>query len=97
MPYLEPSTQEDHPPDSVELDALRLLVAAYISAEGRKKGERLLRAAADILAKREISAAIVVEFIPAKEREARDRVRRQTAAWFRASLPVWFRRLDANE
>lgn len=96
MPNLEPSSREDVPPETVELDALSVLVEAYVTAEGKKKGLRLLRSAADIMARRERGAAALVEFIPAAERDSRAQVRRQTAAWFRKCLPAWFAKLDAD-
>lgn len=92
--HLEPSAAEDAPPRSVELDALTLMVEAYIVAEGPKKGERLLRAAAEILDLRETRAEIVVEFLPLREAMNRERVRKRTRAWFRRCLPVWLSKLD---
>lgn len=91
---LDPSAPEDMPPMTVEMDAIRLLVEAYIEAEGPKKGRRLLLAASRIMNLREQKAELVVEFLPPAEAMARDRVRRQTRAWFRRSLPVWLSRLD---
>lgn len=91
---LEPSTKDDLPPPSVELDALMLLVEAYIDAEGHKAGQRLLLAAARRLARREETDAIVVELYPPKEAAARAKVRRQTTAWFRRNLPRWLERLS---
>lgn len=94
MPAVFDATPEDMPPATVELDALRVLVEAYIAAEGREKGQRLLSEAARIMALTE-ECETVVEFLPTRQREQRARVRRQTAAWFRKSLPVWVSRLTA--
>lgn len=92
---LDPSTQADFPKPTVELDALRVLVEAYIAAEGREKGQRLLSEAARILALQE-ETETVVEFLPPRQRDARAAIRRQTAAWFRKSLPGWISRITAS-
>jgi hypothetical protein len=92
--FLDPSSVEDIPPESAELDAMRLLVEAYIAAEGRKKGQRFLTAAVRIMQHREENLLTLVELLPPAEREAKAKVRRQTRAWFRQSLGIWLARLD---
>lgn len=89
MPDVEPDAREDMPQASVELDVLWLMVEAYLIAEGPKKAQRLLATASRILSEREGNFPGVVQFLPAKERESRERVRRQTKAWFRAALQRW--------
>lgn len=96
MPNLEPTNREDIPPPSVELDALVLMVEAYIEVEGPVRGQAFLIAASRILERRERVDAVVVEFGPTKETAARARVRRQTKAWFRKSLPRWLEALSAQ-
>jgi hypothetical protein len=95
MPTLEPSAPEDLPPASVELDALKVVLEAFIAVEGREKGQRMLSEIVHILALRE-ETETVVEFLPPKQLAARTKVRRQTAAWFRRSLPTWITRLTAS-
>lgn len=90
----DPTSPDDVPPASVELDALQVLLAAYLVVEGREKGQKMLAEIASTLALRE-EVETVVEFLPPKQRAARQRVRRQTAAWFRNSLPDWIARLIA--
>jgi len=90
---LEPTNREDIPPPSVELDALCLMVEAYIEAEGPVKGQALLSAAARIMVRREQADAVIAEFGPTMETAERARVRRQTKAWFRRSLPLWLDKL----
>lgn len=91
-PKIEPSTSDDLPPESAELDALAVMVEAWISVAGRKKSQEWLSEAARILALRE-EAETVIEFLPPKQRAARRKVRRQTTAWFRRSLSKWISRL----
>jgi hypothetical protein len=92
--FLDPSAIEDVPPETPELDALRLFVEAYIDAEGAKKGQRLLASAVKIMRRREEHLERVVELLPPNEREAKAKIRRQTRAWFRQSMAVWMARLD---
>jgi len=91
---LEPCAPEDQPPVSVELDALTLIVEAYIQAEGPKKGRRLLQAAADILARREENERTIVDLLAPRESASRAKMRRQVRAWFRGGLPKWIAKLD---
>lgn len=89
---LDPSPSDDVPPVSVELDAIGVLVEAWIVVAGHEQGQRWLSEAARILALRE-EAETVIEFLPPKQLEARRALRRQTAAWFRRSLSRWISRL----
>lgn len=83
------------PPCSVELDALQVIIEAYIAVEGREKGQQILSEVVHILALRE-ETETVVEFLPPKQLAARAKLRRMTAAWYRKSLPVWIARLTAS-
>lgn len=94
--FLEPSSPEDAPPQTVEMDAISLFVEAYIAAEGPKKGRRLLVEAARLLELREVRTETIVEFLPPAEAAAKKRVRRATRAWFRRKLPAWLQRLDGG-
>ena len=90
--FMEPTSLDEMPPASVELDALSVMVEAYIAVEGREKGQKFLAEAARILALREESET-VIEFLPPSKLARRRVVRRQTAAWFRNSLSRWIGRL----
>lgn len=89
MEGLPPSRPEDMPRVTVELEAMEILVGAYLDTCGEKQRKRFLRA---VFRRQAEALAMGEKVIPLRDRdllERQHRKRRCALAWTRTRLPAW--------
>lgn len=89
MVGLPPSKPEEMPRITVELEALEILVGAYLDTCGEKQRRRFLKA---VFRRQAQALAIGENVVPLHDRariERQHRKRQGALAWTRTRLPAW--------
>lgn len=89
MEGLPPSKPEEMPRITVELEALEILVGAYLDTCGEKQRRRFLKA---VFRRQERALSIGQNVVPLHDRalvEQQMRKRQGALAWTRTRLPAW--------
>lgn len=89
MEGLPPSRPEDMPRVTVELEAMEILVGAYLDTCGEKQRRRFLKA---VFRRQAQALAMGKNVVPIRDRELverQHRKRRCALAWTRTRLPAW--------